>query len=61
MGNKTKILVLLNADKKAAANFSLPSGSWTILADANQANAGGHGTIEKVAVVPELSGLILAQ
>ena len=61
MGNKTKILVLLNADKKAAANFSLPSGSWTILADANQANAGGHGTLEKVAVVPELSGLILAQ
>ncbi|NQT62508.1 MAG: pullulanase [Candidatus Marinimicrobia bacterium] len=61
MGDESKILVLLNADKKSDAKFSLPPGTWTILADANQVYTEGHGTMEKVAEVPEQSGLILAQ
>ncbi len=61
MEGEHKILVLLNADKNSSAEFSLPSGTWTVLADANQANVDGLGTLDKVAEVQSQSGLILLQ
>ena len=61
MSGEHQILVLLNADKMSKSRFSLPAGSWTILANDQQANVEGLGTLEKVAEVAPQSGLILVQ
>jgi len=61
MAGEHQILILLNADKESLAEFSLPPGTWTILANANQVDISGLGSVEKVAEVAEQSGLILVQ
>ncbi len=61
MAGEHQILVLLNADKKSKSKFSLPAGTWTILASDKQAHVEGLGTLDKVAEVAKQSGLILVQ
>jgi pullulanase len=61
MGSEHQIMVLLNADKKSPAKFSLPPGRWTVLANNKQANVNGIGAVEKVAEVANQSGLILVK
>jgi len=61
MEGEHQILVLLNANKNSESKFSLPPGTWTVLTDAKQAGVESLGSVEKVAVVTEQSGLILVQ
>jgi len=61
MEGEHQILVLLNANKKSESEFSLPPGTWAILADASQAGVESLGSVEKVVEVAKQSGLILVQ
>ena len=61
MAGEHQVLVLLNADKNSTSEFTLPAGSWTILANDTQANMNGLGKVEGIAEVSQQSGLILVQ
>ena len=56
-----KLLVLLNADPKAAVTYTLPAGEWSILANADRSDFVGDMKLEGIATVPPQSGLILSQ
>ncbi len=61
MDGEQTVLVLLNADSQAPANFKLPRGEWTVLADAAIADPKGEKLLSDKAVVAPQSGLILVQ
>ena len=61
MVGEHEIMVMLNADKKLTSKFSLPSGTWTILANGSQADTQGLGEAENVVEVGAQSGLILVK
>ncbi|NQV42364.1 MAG: pullulanase [Candidatus Marinimicrobia bacterium] len=61
MVGEHRVMVLLNADKKSTSKFSLPTGTWTILANGNHADTEGLGKVEYVVEVVAQSGLILVK
>lgn len=61
MGEEQKVMVLLNGDASSKSQFTLPPGSWTVLADANKAGIESLGTLEGTVSVAVQSGLVLVQ
>ncbi len=61
MEGEHTLIVLLNADLKVPAKYKLPTGKWSILADADRSDFGGDRMIEGLATVRPQSGLILVK
>lgn len=60
-GEWSKVLVVMNNNKTAARSVTLPSGSWTVVANDKKAGVDSLGTASGTYSVPAQSGAILVQ
>lgn len=60
-GEWSKVLVIMNNNKTSAKSVTLPSGSWTVVANSTTAGLDSLGTASGTYSVPARSGAILVQ